>query len=111
MMGHVSSIGNMGGTYDKTPEIHEEVIENEYRKLEKYLNIYSMPPRDILTHREMERHEMRLFTEKLMKDPRFVGRFLDFLGENLTVNLPEGKVPLGHVASPKTLTLRRPGPQ
>ncbi len=108
MMGHVSSIGSMGGTYDKTPEIHEEVIENEYRKLEKYLNIFSVPPRDILTHREMEQHEMRLFTEKLMKDPKFVGRFLDFLGENLTVNSPEGKIPLGHVVTPKTLTLQRP---
>jgi len=40
-MGHVNELASMGGTYDKTPEIHEDVIEKEYAKLEPYLNIYS----------------------------------------------------------------------
>ena len=40
-MGHVSGIAGMGGVYDKTPEIHEDVIEREYMKLEPYINIYS----------------------------------------------------------------------
>lgn len=40
-LGHVNELASMGGTYDKTPEIHEDVIEREYAKLEPYLNIYS----------------------------------------------------------------------
>ena len=40
-MGHVNALDSMGGVYDKTPEIHEDVIEKEYAKLEPYINIYS----------------------------------------------------------------------
>ena len=40
-MGHINGIDAVGGEYDKTPEIHERVIEGEYRKLEPYLNVYS----------------------------------------------------------------------
>ena len=40
-MGHISAIGSKGGIYDRTPEIHEDVIEREYMKLEPFLNIYS----------------------------------------------------------------------
>jgi len=108
MMGHANSIGSVGGTYDKTPEIHEEVIENEYRKLEKYLNIYSMPPREILTHREMERHDIERFTDKLLKDPRFLEGILNFLGENMNMVRPDGSsVPLKTVATPKGIMLQR----
>jgi len=41
LMGHVNALDSMGGVYDKTPEIHEDVIEKEYAKLEPYINIYS----------------------------------------------------------------------
>jgi integrase len=40
-MGHVNGLASMGGVYDKTPEIHADVIEKEYAKLEPYINIYS----------------------------------------------------------------------
>ncbi len=40
-MGRINGIDAVGGEYDKTPEIHERVIEGEYRKLEPYLNVYS----------------------------------------------------------------------
>jgi integrase len=41
MMGHMSGIESVGGIYDKTPEIHEEVVEKEYARLEPFLNVYS----------------------------------------------------------------------
>jgi len=41
MMGHLSGIESVGGIYDRTPEIYAGVIEEEYAKLEPYINIYS----------------------------------------------------------------------
>jgi site-specific recombinase XerD len=41
MLGHSSGIQAVGGIYDRTPELHAEVVEKEYAKLEPYLNIYS----------------------------------------------------------------------
>jgi hypothetical protein len=41
MLGHSSGIQAVGGTYDKTPELHAEVVEKEYSKLEPFVNIYS----------------------------------------------------------------------
>lgn len=40
-LGHVNALDSMGGVYDRTPEIHEDVIEKEYAKLKPYINIYS----------------------------------------------------------------------
>jgi len=40
-MGHNNAIASVGGVYNKVPEIHEDVVEREYMKLEPYLNIYS----------------------------------------------------------------------
>lgn len=37
----MNALDRMGGVYDRTPEIHEAVIEKEYAKLEPYINIYS----------------------------------------------------------------------
>lgn len=37
----MNALDRMGGVYDRTPEIHEDVIEKEYAKLEPYINIYS----------------------------------------------------------------------
>jgi len=42
-MGHINGIDAVGGAYDRTPEIHEEILEKEYAKLEPYINIYSSP--------------------------------------------------------------------
>jgi hypothetical protein len=41
MMGHSSGIQAVGGIYDRTPELHAEVVEKEFAKLEPYVNIYS----------------------------------------------------------------------
>ena len=41
LMGHINGIDAVGGDYDKTPEIHEEIFEKEYAKLEPFINIYS----------------------------------------------------------------------
>lgn len=41
MLGHSSGIQAVGGIYDRTPELHAEVVEKEYSKLEPYVNIYS----------------------------------------------------------------------
>ena len=40
-MGHITDLDDAGGTYDRNPEIREEVVEEEYAKLEPYINIYS----------------------------------------------------------------------
>jgi len=40
-MGHFNGIDAVGGDYDRNPEIHEEVFEKEYAKLEPFINIYS----------------------------------------------------------------------
>lgn len=41
LMGHSSGIQAVGGIYDRTPELHAEVVEKEYAKMEPYLNLYS----------------------------------------------------------------------
>lgn len=47
MMGHsggngaVSKLDMPGGTYDNAPRVYSEIVEKEYAKLEKWLNIYS----------------------------------------------------------------------
>lgn len=41
MMGHLSGIESVGGIYDRTPEIHEGIVEKEYAKLEAYVNVYN----------------------------------------------------------------------
>ena len=41
LMGHSSGIQAVGGIYDRTPELHAEVVEREYAKMEPYLNLYS----------------------------------------------------------------------
>jgi len=41
MLGHSSGIQAVGGVYDRTPELHAEVVEKEYAKFEGWLNVYS----------------------------------------------------------------------
>ena len=40
-MGHITDLDDVGGVYDRNPEIREEIFEKEYAKLEPYINIYS----------------------------------------------------------------------
>jgi len=42
-MGYFNGIDAVGSVYYKSPEIHEEVFENEYARLEPFINIYSSP--------------------------------------------------------------------
>ncbi len=42
-VGHTDGVEKVGAEYDRTPEIYERVIENEYMKLEPYINVYSSP--------------------------------------------------------------------
>ena len=49
-MGHINGIDAVGGDYDKSPEIHEEVFEKEYAKLEPFINIYSSSVATRRTH-------------------------------------------------------------
>ena len=45
MMGHIGNgaggLDSVGGVYDKQPFVNPRVVENEYAKLEPYLNIFS----------------------------------------------------------------------
>lgn len=40
-MGHITDIDDVGGIYDKNPEIRQEIFEQEYAKLEPFINIYT----------------------------------------------------------------------
>lgn len=40
-MGHGNGVDAVGGEYDRSPEVYENVFEGEYAKLEEYVNIYS----------------------------------------------------------------------
>lgn len=42
-MGHTPKMDEAGGTYDRNPEIKEQICEREYEKLEPIINIYSSP--------------------------------------------------------------------
>ena len=59
-MGHINGIAAVGGVYDRTPEIHEEVFEKEYAKLEPYINIYSSP--QAVWHTDPLFHDIELLT-------------------------------------------------
>ena len=72
-MGHVNALDSMGGVYDRTPEIHEDVIEKEYAKLEPYINIYSgvlLRERGLLVD-EKEKKREAILNEfwNFLKDP------------------------------------------
>jgi integrase len=40
-LGHAGGLAQIGGIYDKSPELHEEIFEAEYKKLAPYLNVYT----------------------------------------------------------------------
>jgi len=59
IMGHTNNtLSSPGGIYDRTPEIHEEVVEGEFKKLEPYLNIYSRPE---ITQQSRSQEEQAFF--------------------------------------------------
>ena len=56
----MNALDSMGGVYDRTPEIHEDVIEKEYAKLEPYVNIYrgvSLRERSLLVDEKEKKRE------------------------------------------------------
>jgi len=59
-MGHFNGIDAVGAEYDRNPEIHEEIFEKEYAKLEPYINIYS--PRTV-EHTDPLLHDLELLTQ------------------------------------------------
>jgi len=40
-MGHAGGLAKIGGIYDKSPELHEDVFEQEYQKIAPHVNIYT----------------------------------------------------------------------
>ena len=78
-MGHTIGIDAVGGVYDRTPEIHEEVIEREYAKLEPYVNIYSGVQMEPLTEEDREWLQFsNTLREMLENDPKKREKFLRF---------------------------------
>jgi len=71
MMGHLSGIESVGGIYDRTPELHEDVVEKEYGKLEPYLNIYS----GRTSERNLSQEDMVILNR--FKDPIFQAKLKD----------------------------------
>lgn len=79
-MGHVSGIAPLGGIYDKTPEIHEDVIEEEYAKLELYINIYSGVQREPMSEWDREWREFfYAFRKRFEHHPERLEKFVKFL--------------------------------
>jgi integrase len=40
-MGHAGGLAQIGGIYDRSPELHEEIFEKEYQKIAPYVNIFT----------------------------------------------------------------------
>jgi len=73
-MGHITDIDDVGGIYDKQPQIYEEIIEREYAKLEPYINIYSVvQPQSNEEANELRREvaELRSIV-KVLDDPKLL---------------------------------------
>lgn len=71
MMGHSNGTGQdhrldvVGGVYDPTPRVYPDVVENEYAKLEPYLNIYSNPHNQPATDEIISDEDMDTLRELL----------------------------------------------
>ena len=79
MMGHSNNtLSAVGGVYDRTPEIHEEVVRKEYKKLEPYLSIYSRPE-TAQTRTPEEQAFYQKLTRLLTEQPDKREKFLKFL--------------------------------
>lgn len=70
-----------GGTYDNAPRIYLDVVEREYVKLEKWINIYSgRPASNGLAGLPPKQQDMlKLLADTLSSDPRKAEKFTRFL--------------------------------
>lgn len=82
-MGHAEAANGLdatGGTYDKNPEIREDVIEQEYAKLEPYLNIYSGLQPEPLTEEDKDWMQFsNALRDRLQNSEEKREKFLRFL--------------------------------
>lgn len=78
MMGHVGGIESVGGIYDRTPEIHAEIVEKEYARIEPFLNIYSGKINDS-DFGSIDREVLKNAVE-LLSDPK-IRELLEYLPE------------------------------
>lgn len=62
----------VGGTYDNAPHVYPDVVENEYAKLEPYINIYSS---NLTTTQDTEKtQEIEQLKEKMARMERTLFR-------------------------------------
>jgi hypothetical protein len=40
-MGHAGGLAQIGGIYDRSPELHEDIFEKEHKKIATYLNTFT----------------------------------------------------------------------
>jgi integrase len=67
LMGHSSGIQAVGGIYDRTPELHAEVVEKEYQKMEPYLNIYSQRPGETEEEEDLSQEDFDTLMEMIQE--------------------------------------------
>jgi integrase len=90
MMGHSSGkdtngvqinhpLDVVGGTYDNAPNIYPNAVENEYAKLEPYINIYSENAAAPTRFDKESLKFLELFTEYMDRHPEKMEKFERFL--------------------------------
>jgi len=81
-MGHINGIDAIEEKHCGTPEIHEEVFEKEYAKLEPFINIYSSP--EATRHADQVLHDI----ERLLQIPGY-RQFFEEIVEDVKTKLAE----------------------
>jgi integrase len=84
MMGHTTEDGVnkndvVGGVYDRRPRFDSRTVENEYAKLEPWLNVYSRRAETVFG--EEQKQFLEAFTQILDKHPEKAAKFEKFLME------------------------------
>lgn len=85
MMGHIGTNGSggldsVGGVYDKRPFFDARTVENEYAKLEQWINIYSGRPAEGVTSMSPDAQRTFEFLDKVLeKYPDKAEKFERFL--------------------------------
>ena len=79
MMGHGNGLDSVGGTYDKRPFFDAKTVENEYAKLEPYLNIYTGSTRDKTSMSPDQISFFEKFSSLLANDPEKQEKFEKFI--------------------------------
>ena len=80
-MGHVEGLNDVGGVYDRTPEIHEDVIEREYQKIEPYLNIFTGVLHEEPKPKSTRELALERLGEWLERDPRRIEKLIKTIEE------------------------------